>query len=114
MEITNVMSSVVTLVPFDTWRPVMRPDNALVLACRTPVGEHDTYTGLTHLDLWTFLNDGSMERPEVGMTKGVPVADSWVSFSHPEWAPDGQSVVVASETSTQWHLSVLDASGFGS
>lgn len=99
-------------VQFDTWRPVPRPDNLLVLVCRTPLGEHDSYTGQTHLVLWTIYSDGTRERPEV-----LAPADNgygWDSYAHPEWSPDGADVVVAAETSTEYELVVLDATGFGS
>ena len=100
-------------VQFDSWRPVSRPsDNELILLCRTPLTEHDSYTGLTHLELWTIFADGTHERPEV-----LSPADNgygWDSYAHPEWSPSGEDVVVAAETATEYELVVLDATGFGS
>lgn len=101
-----------SLVQFDTWRPIPKPDNSLILLCRTPVGEHDSPTGLTHLTLWTILPDGMDEHPVL-----LSPADNgygWSSYSHPEWSPSGDDVLVAAETSTTYKLVVLDATGFGS
>lgn len=110
--ITGELSYSGVFVQFDTWRPVNNPDNSLILVCRTPLTEHDSYTGLTHLVLWTIRSDGTGERPEV-----LQPADNgygWDSYSHPEWSPDGAEVVVAAETSTEYQLVALDATGFGS
>lgn len=98
-------------VQFDTWRPVPKPDNSLVLVCRTPVGEHDTATGLTHLSLWTITSRGTGEHQVVKTpaTNGF----GWVSYGHPEWSPDGHQVAVWVETSTQYKLMLIDADGFG-
>lgn len=111
--LSSVVSVVRTGVPLDTWRPVIRPDNHLVLACRTPLGEHDSPTGLTHMRLFSFTNLGDNERVEVDIATGIPAAGSWTAFGHPEWAPDGNTIVLASETSTECMISVLDSSGFG-
>lgn len=110
--ITDSLVITGALVQFDTWRPVPKPDNSLVLLCRTPVGEHDSPTGLTHLTLWTILSDGTDEHPVL-----LSPADNgygWDSYSHPEWSPSGDEVMVAAETSTEYKLVVLDATGFGS
>lgn len=100
-------------VKVDTWRPVLRPDNQLVLVCRTPITEHDSSTGLTHMTLWTFQKDGTREKIEVSISAGIPAANSWTKFGHPEWAPDGKDIVVAAETSTECQIYKLDATGFG-
>ncbi len=109
IEGTPVFTGV--FVQFDTWRPVTNPDNSLVLVCRTPLTEHDTYTGLTHLALWTIRSDGTGERPEV--LQPVDNGYGWDSYSHPEWSPAGDEIVVAAETATEYELVVLDATGFG-
>lgn len=111
--ITDVVTYALTYIPYDTWRPVLRPDNHLVLACRTPVGEHDSPTGLTHMQLWTFANTGAHEKLVAGIGFGEALSGSWTSFGHPEWAPDGNDVVVVAETSTEFRISVLDATDFG-
>ena len=47
------------------------------------------------------------------MNLGAPLTGSWMSFNHPEWSPDGTSIVVTSETSTEWNISTINATGFG-
>lgn len=109
VDISNVVSVVTDFVQFDTWRPIPRGDNQRVLVCRTPQGDHDT--DLTGLELWTMRPDGSLERKEIASP-----ADNgfgWDSYAHPEWSPDGEFVVVAAETATEWKLVLLPAAGFG-
>jgi hypothetical protein len=108
VDISNVTTVTGILVQFDTWRPVPKFDNSLILICRTPLGVHDT--DLTNIVVWTVKADGSGERVAIGL----PTSNGWVSYSHPEWSPDGQEVVIAVETSTEYQLVTVDASGFGS
>ncbi len=112
MGLTGALTVSGVFVQFDTWRPVTSPDNGLVLVCRTPLGEHDSYTGQTHLALWTIMSDGTHERPAV--LRPADNGYGWTSYAHPEWSPSGDDVVVAAETSTTYELVVLDATGFGS
>lgn len=97
-------------VQFDTWRPVARPDNKLILLCRTPEGEHDSYLGLTNLSLWTVFPDTTNENPVV-LPPNVN-GFGWTSYGHPEWAPDGNTVVVWVETATSYKLVLIDSSEF--
>ncbi len=110
--ITAVLSYAGDLVQFDSWRPVAKPDNSLILICRTPLGEHDDYVGLTHLVLWTVLSDGTGERTAV--SSPADNGYGWDSYAHPEWSPSGEDIVVAAETATEYEIVVLDATGFGS
>jgi hypothetical protein len=108
--VTDTLTVSGALVQMDSWRPIPKPDNSIVLLCRTPVGEHDSPTGLTHLTLWTVFPDGSEEHPAVLS----PADNGWDSYSHPEWAPSGDEIIVAAETSTEYRLVTIDATGFGS
>ncbi len=107
-EISETVAVTGTLVQFDTWRPVPRFDNELTLICRTPVGIHDT--DLTDLTVWTVDHEGLNEMTAIG----PPSENGWDSYAHPEWSPDGEEVVVAAETPTEYQLVTLDATGFGS
>lgn len=99
---------VISTTGYDSWRPNPKPDaNNQILTCRTPVGEHDTGTGLTHITLWIIPADASDET----LVVDTPTAKGWVSYSHPEWSPSGDDLVLAVETSTQYQLVVLDTAG---
>lgn len=109
IDISNTVTVGSMFNQFDTWRPVPRPDNMRVIVCRTPQGDHDD--DLTSMELWTMRPDGTLERKEVGSP--AENGFGWVSYAHPEWAPDAENVVVAAETSTQYKLVLLPAAGFG-
>lgn len=109
--ITDVVTLIGNFVQYDTWRPVPRPDNGLVLVCRTPRGEHDSSTGYTHLALWTVSALGKNEK--IAINTPALNGFGWVSFGHPEWSPDGSQVAVWVETSTSYKLMLIDSSGFG-
>lgn len=93
-------------VPFDTWRPRFSPDRQVMLVCRTTPGDHDT--DLTSMQLWVFPADGG--EPE--RVKGPPSESGYVTYGHPEWAPDSSAVVVFAETITQWQILVLDSTDY--
>lgn len=99
-------------IPYDTWRPVPKPDdNNIVLVCRTPQGTHDTYAGLTQMTMWTLRPDGTNERQEI-LDPGSN-GFGWLTFSHPEWSPDGDTIVMVVETSAEYKLVLLNSSAFG-
>jgi hypothetical protein len=124
--ITNVVTALVThfvlndcdidasvavaldFIQYDTWRLTPKYDNSLILVCRTPQVEHDSYTGTTNMTLWTLLPDGTEERKVLGL----PSLYGWDSYNHPEWAPDGNTIAVLAETTDYWHIVLVDATGF--
>lgn len=94
---------------YDTFRPVPNPGNTRILVCRTPLGLHDSVEGMQEVMLWTLDTDGSNEFPVVR----TPTENGWVSYSHPEWAPDSNNIVVVVETSDSYILTLLNSTGFG-
>lgn len=113
----GTQSAVVALLTrsaVDTWRPTPSPNGQLLLACRTPLGEHDSDTGKTHMSVWTFQKDGSHEHLELSMGSAVAVDGGWTQFDHPEWSPNGTRLVMAAETTTTCQIVQVTTSGFGS
>lgn len=106
LDISEVVSVGGELVQFDSWRSVPRFDNSLYLLCRTPVGEFDSDEGLADMTVWTVDHDGNNEIVRISL----PSDNSWDSYSHPEWSPDGQTVVLAAETASEYQLILIDAS----
>lgn len=106
VEIDNIVVVGGTLNQYDTWRSVPRFDNMLFLICRTAVGTYDT--DLSNINVWTVDHDGLNEFLRI--TK--PSDHGWVTYGHPEWSPDGQEVVIATETVTEWQLVIVDSSSW--
>lgn len=104
----SVVRSAGTYAQRDTWRPRLKPDNTVVLACNTPVTEHDSSTGYTHMTFLLFDATGT-NRTSV---KGTPTSLTWTSYGHPEWAPNGLSVVIFVETATEYKIQLLDGTTF--
>lgn len=107
---TNTLGFSQTRAQLDTWRPVLRHDNQLVLVCRTPAGDHDT--DLTNMEFWTFQKDGTREKIELTLASTIAVTRSWTEFGHPEWSADNH-IVLAAKTASECQLIQIDGSGFG-
>lgn len=105
--ITNTLAVHGVFVQFDNWRPVPSPDNTRMLSCRTPVGEHDSPTGLTHLSLWVYNFSGQGDEVAFNMP------GTWTSYGHPEWSSDGTAVVVWAELASTYELMLIDVTQFG-
>lgn len=108
LDISEIVTAGGELIQYDSWRSVPKFDNSLYVLCRTPLGEFDSYTGLTDMTLWTVDHDGLNEI----LRLDVPSTQGWTSYSHPEWSPDGQEITIAVETSTEYQLVKLDTSGW--
>lgn len=112
VAITDSLTIAGVFVQFDSWRPVPKPDdNSLMLVCRTPENYHDSLVALQHLSLWTIRPDGSDEHPV--LTDPTINGFGWVRQSHPEWSPDGQTIVLMVETATEYQLVLMNSSAFG-
>ena len=109
--ITNAVAVTGMFVQMDTWRPVPKPDNTMVLVCRTPESLHDSTAGLARMTLWALSPEGNWERPCIASPQDNGYG--WTSYSHPEWSPSGNQVVIAVETASAWKIVMLDSSGFG-
>lgn len=95
---------VLTFTQSDTWRPRVKPDKTVFICCKTPVGDHNSPVGFAAMRLFLYETDGTGRI----MAKGVPSLESWDSYGHPEWAPDGTKLVIWAETASQWKLVLLN------
>lgn len=110
--ITDSLGVVSTYVPFDSWRPVPKPDgNELMLVCRTPEGTHDSEEGLEELSFWTIRPDGTGEHQV--LTDPTVNGYGWTKQWHPEWSPDGNQIVFVVDDGTETKLILLNSSSFG-
>ena len=109
--ITDSLTVHGVFVQYDSWRPVHKPDATLLLICRTPENYHDTPAGLANMTFWTVEMDGTGEKPAIHSpaTNGY----GWTAYYHPEWSPDGMNIVMITETSDHYQLTIFNASGFG-
>ena len=107
--VTSVEALALTDDPrYDSWWPRLSPDRRHVLFVRTPAGVHDNAAKMAfkQLSVWVVGVDGT------GLTELLPDdAHGWVQFGHPEWSPDGRSLVLFAGNAVNPNIWITDATG---
>lgn len=80
----------------DSWWPRISPDKQTILYCSTPKGVRDT--DFTKVSIRTVHIDGTDDRQVLGTA--VETNPDWKSYGHPDWKPDGTTIVMFLITQT--------------
>ena len=74
---------------YDSWSPRLSPDRRTIAFLRTPRGVHAPVRDYSKVSIWAVAADG--RNPVQLRPAGL---DGWGLQGHPEWSPDGRSLVM--------------------
>ncbi len=89
---------------YDSWGARLSPDRRTIVFSRAPAGVHDRDP--TKTSLWAVGSDGSG-----GVELRPKGLDGWGLLGHPEWAPDGNALVMVGGSRVNAQIFTTDAMG---